>query len=133
SAVDDGHHLISTGGLAFLNGDYGIPWQAIFALSTIDIAAIQVYSDDDRTISLPNIATWAAQNDKPFIIDEFGYQQKLGDAARADAYAALLSQAHAVGAAGVGFWNLGPEVAGQSYDVSTATPLTWAAVHKGAP
>ena len=129
---DVGHHLISTGGLSFLNGDYGIPWQDIFALPTIDLAAIHVYSDGDRDITVPNVAAWAQQNDKPFIIEEFGFQQKLGDAARAAAFTDILRRAHAADAAGIGFWNLGPEIAGQSYDVSAATPLTWAAVRQGA-
>ncbi|MBA3824108.1 MAG: hypothetical protein H0X24_09455 [Ktedonobacterales bacterium] len=131
--VDSGHHLISTGGLSFLNGDYGIPWQDIFALPTIDLAAIHVYSAGDRDITLPNVAAWSAQNDKPFVIEEFGFQQKLGDAARAAAFADILARARTAKAAGVGFWNLGPEVADKSYDVSAATPLTWDALQKGAP
>ncbi len=131
--VDAGHHLISTGGLSFLNGDYGIPWQDIFALPTIDLAAIHVYSDGDRDITLPNVAAWSAQNDKPFVIEEFGFQQKMGDAPRAVAYADILTRAHTAKAAGIGFWNLGPEVVAKSYDVSTSTPLTWAAVKHGAP
>jgi hypothetical protein len=131
--VDSGHHLISTGGLSFLNGDYGIPWQDIFALPTIDLAAIHVYSDGDRDITLPNVAAWSAQNTKPLVIEEFGFQQKMGDASRAAAYTDLLVRAQTAHAAGVGFWNLGPEVAATSYDVSAATPLAWAAVQHGAP
>ncbi len=128
AAADGGQHIISTGGLSFLNGPYGIPWQTIFALPHIDLAAIHVYSTGDRAISLPLVAAWATQNGKPFILEEFGFRQSLGDAARAAAYADILQRAHAAHAAGIGFWNLGPEIAPQSYDVSPATPLTWQVV-----
>jgi hypothetical protein len=128
--ADGGNHLISTGGLSFLNGDYGIPWQTIFALPHIDLAAIHVYSAGDRDISLPMVAAWAAQAGKPFMLEEFGFRQSLGDAARAAAFADIVQRAHAAGAAGLGFWNLGPEVASQSYDISPATPLTWQAVQQ---
>jgi hypothetical protein len=132
AAADGGNHLISTGGLSFLNGDYGIPWQTIFALPHIALAAIHVYSTGDRDISLPMVAAWAAQNGKPFILEEFGFRQSLGDAARAAAFADIFQRAQAANAAGIGFWNLGPEVAPQSYDVSPVTPLTWQVVQANA-
>lgn len=130
--ADGGNHLISTGGLSFLNADYGIPWQTIFALPHIDLAAIHVYSTGDRDISLPMVAAWAAQQSKPFMLEEFGFRQNMGDAARAAAFADIAQRARAVGAAGLGFWNLGPEVAPQSYDISPSTPLTWEAVQQAA-
>jgi hypothetical protein len=130
--ADGGNHLISTGGLSFLNGDYGIPWQTIFALPHIALAAIHVYSVGDRDISLPMVAAWAAQQGKPFMLEEFGFRQNLGDAARAAAFTDIAQRARAVGAAGLGFWNLGPEVSPLSYDISPATPLTWQAVQQAA-
>lgn len=129
-ASDNGHHLISTGGLSFLNRDYGIPWQTIFALPHIDLAAIHVYSTGDRDITLPMVAAWAAQALKPFVLEEFGFQQSLGDAARAAAFADIFARAHAAGAAGIGFWNLGPEVNPKSYDLSPATPAVWQVVQQ---
>jgi len=36
-------------------------------------------------------------------------------------------------AAGVAFWNLGPQTSGATYDVNSATALTWAAVRSNAP
>ena len=129
-ASDGGHHLITTGGLSFLNGNYGIPWQTIFALPHIDLAAIHVYSEGDRDITLPMVSAWAAQLHKPFIVEEFGFRQNLGDAGRATAFADIFARAHTAGAAGIGFWNLGPELNPQSYDVSPATPAVWQVVQQ---
>src|SRR6185437_465322 len=130
SGADGGNHLISTGGLSFLNGDYGIPWQTIFALPHIDLAAIHVYSEGDRDITMPAVSAWAAQHDKPFILEEFGFRQAMGDQVRAAAFADLATRALAADAAGIGFWNLGPEVAPTSFEVSPATPLTWQVVQR---
>src|SRR5579875_17999 len=130
AGADGGKHLISTGGLSFLNGDYGIPWQTIFALPHISLAAIHVYSEGDRDITMPQVSAWAAQRNEPFVLEEFGFRQQMGDQARAAAYTDIFARAQAAGAAGVGFWNLGPEIAPGSFEVNPSTPLTWAEVQQ---
>ena len=127
-AADHGHHLVSTGGLDHLDDASGVPWQALFALPGQDVAALHVYSDGDRQRAVPAVAAWAAAQGQPFVIEEFGFRQELGDAARGAAFRSTYALGRGAGAAGMLFWNLGPELTPYSYDVSPATPAVWAAV-----
>ncbi len=131
--ADGGRHLISVGGLSYLNFNSGIPWQALYGLPYNNMAAIHVYSQGDRNITVPMVSDWAKAHDKPFIIEEFGFKQQLGDAQRADAYQDVISWGRAHNVAGIIFSNMGPEVASTSYEVSDATPLTWAVIRNNAP
>jgi hypothetical protein len=125
---DRGHHLISIGGLSYLNIDPTIPWQTLYDLPFNNIVALHIYSDGDRTVTLPMVAAWAHTHNKPLLIEEFGFRQALGDKARAQAYADLYREQKSYNAGGTIFWNLGMEVAPNSFDVNPDTPLTWAAV-----
>lgn len=127
-AVDQGHHLIQSGGLLFLNWNSGIDWQSIFSLPHINIASIHSYSDGDRQTTIPSVSAWAKQRNIPFMIDEFGFLQSLGDSIRADSYKQTFQLVKDYGIAGVVFWNLGPEVKSQTYDVSSSTPNTLQAI-----
>lgn len=130
---DQGHHIISSGGLSFLNFNSGIRWQDIFALPYIGVAAIHVYSDNDRNITFPMVSAWANQHHIPFVIEEFGFKQGMGDDARAAAYADLYQKAIAVQTTCIGFWNLGPEINANTYDVNPQTPAVWQVIQKNAP
>jgi len=133
-ADDGGHHLISLGGLSFLNNpSYGIPWQTLYALPHNAVVAIHIYSQGDRDVTVPMVSAWAQAHQKPFLVEEFGFKQSTGDQARAAAYADIDAWSRAHGAQGLVFWNLGTELAPTSYDVSTGTPLTWAVVQQYAP
>lgn len=130
----DPHHLHTVGGLSFLNNPhYGIPWQELFALPGNDLAAIHVYSEGDLNTSLPMVGQWCAAKKMPLVVEEFGAKQSLGDPARAAYFARVFARARAEGAAGIGFWNLGPELAPASYEVSPRTPQTFAAVQTAGP
>lgn len=131
--ADGGNHLISAGGLAYLDYDSGIPWEAVYSLPHNDIAAIHIYSDGDRTTTLPRVFTWARNNRVPLLIEEFGFQQDMGDAQRAAAFQAMFDLLRAYAASGMLFWNLGPEVAPVSYDVNSETPLVWEVILQNAP
>lgn len=122
---DAGNHLISIGGLSYLNQNAGIPWRELYSLPHNSIAAIHVYSGGDRTVTLPMVAGWAAANDLPFLIEEFGFQQNQGDSQRANNFQNIFNLARAHGAAGTIFWNLGGEILERSYDVNQNTPLVW--------
>lgn len=125
----DPHHLHTVGGLSFLNNPrYGIPWQQLFSLPGNDLASIHVYSEGDLTISLLTVAQWCAARHLPLVVEEFGAKQSLGDAERAAYFKRVCDAARAQRVAGLGFWNLGPELAPSSYEVSEATPHTFAAV-----
>lgn len=124
----DPNHLISSGGLSYLNEpDCGIDWQAIFSLPNISIAAIHVYSNNDRRISIPMVSVWAHHHHVPFTVEEFGFKQNMGDANRAKAFNtiySLLSPTY-YDAKSVVFWNLGTELDPNSYEVGPQTPITW--------
>jgi hypothetical protein len=79
------------------------------------------------------VSGWAQAHQKPFIVEEFGFQQSLGDQARAAAYAHMYAWCRSHHAMGLVSWNLGTELAPTSYEVSPQTPLTWAAVQGNTP
>jgi hypothetical protein len=122
----DPHHLISSGGLSYLNeSGCGIDWRSIFSLPHINMAAIHVYSDNDRNITMPLVARWAASYQKPFTIEEFGFQQGDGDATRASEFQNMYNLGKQYNAKTLIFWNLGPEIGSSSHEVNPNTPLTW--------
>lgn len=130
----DPHHLISSGGLSYLNeSGCGIDWKSIFSLPHINMAAIHVYSDGDRTVSMPMVAGWAASNLKPFTVEEFGFKQGDGDATRASEFQNMYNLGKQYNATTMIFWNLGPEVGSTSYEVGPNTPLTWNTIIHNAP
>src|SRR3989344_508701 len=129
----DPNHLVSTGGLLFLNWDSGIDWQAIFGLTTIDFAAIHQYSQGDLLETLPAVSQWAQSHQKPFSVEEFGYTQGLGDQTRANNFQTMHDALTNVGGNVFIFWNLGPETAAASHDVGPQTPLVWNWVKTHAP
>lgn len=132
--VADANHLISSGGLSYLNEPgCGIDWQSIFSLPHINMAAIHVYSDNDRTITMPMVARWAASNRKPFTVEEFGFQQGDGDGRRAAEFQNMYNLGKQYNAATMIFWNLGPEINSSSYEVNPNTPLTWNTIIQNAP
>ena len=130
----DPNHLISSGGLSYLNeSNCGIDWKAIESLPNINVVAIHVYSENDRTITMPLVSAWAAAAHKPFTVEEFGFHQSLGDQARAAAYQRMYDLGRQYNATTMVLWNLGLELAPSSYEVNAATPLTWSTVIQNAP
>jgi hypothetical protein len=126
----DQNHLISSGGLLQYGWNSGVDWRAIFR--SVDVCALHGYSDSDLA-TVATIAAFCAGLGKPWLAEEFGYQQGIGDRARASAFQAIYDMARNNHAAGIGFWNLGPELASQSHDVNAETPATWATVRDNAP
>ena len=97
------------------------------------MAAIHVYSENDRTITMPMVAEWAASNVKPFTIEEFGFLQGEGDAQRSADFQNMYTLGRRFGVTSMIFWNLGPEVSSSSYEVNPDTPLTWNTIIRNAP
>jgi hypothetical protein len=127
----DPHHLISSGGLLFLDWNSGIDWRRIFSLPNIQMAAVHVYSAGDRSV-VPTVAKWARQPSVniPFVIEEFGMKQGDDDAARASYFRDIYSLATRYATIGALFWNLGPELGQGSCDVGPQTPRVWTAVRE---
>jgi O-antigen/teichoic acid export membrane protein len=128
----DPNHLISSGGLINLGEDSGIEWRTIFAQPAIDVCSIHIYSDADRLGAAANVSSYCAAIDKPWITEEFGWNQKVGDQQRANNFQAVYSTQKELGGAGIAFWNLDAGV-GDTFGVSSATPLTLAVVRQNAP
>ena len=126
----DQNHVISSGGLLQYGWNSGIDWRSIF--QSVDVCALHGYSQSD-VAALSTVAAFCASLGKPWIAEEFGYQQAIGDGARAQAFQAIYDMVRTNQAAGVSFWNVGPELAGHSHDVSPQTPLTWETVRANAP
>jgi hypothetical protein len=131
--ADGGNHLISVGGLSYLNYDSGIPWEELYSLPHNSMAAIHIYSDGDRNITLPRVFTWARNNHVPLLVEEFGFQQDMGDAQRVQAFQTTFDLLRSYAVSGMIFWNLGLEVAPVSYDISPATSRVWDTLQQYAP
>ena len=122
-------HLRSPGGLIHCQERAtGIDWRAIFTLPAVDVPAIHTYSYADFGIALPSVSEFCRDLKKPWINEEFGFRQDVGDAQRATNMSEVYEISRRWRAAGIGFWNLGTEVRGGSFDVNDAGPTTLAAV-----
>jgi hypothetical protein len=124
----DPNHLRTTGGQLFVADPYaGIDWQRLALLPGDDVCSNHVYSGTDLSTGMANMASWCGGR-RPWIVEEYGAQQSVGDRARATFFTAVAARARSLGAAGIGFWNLGPEQTPGSHDVNPTVPLTWHAV-----
>ncbi|MBV8445218.1 MAG: hypothetical protein JOZ92_04805 [Candidatus Dormibacteraeota bacterium] len=119
--------MVNTGGLGYINEpDSGIDWHTIFTLPHDAFCDIKTYGG--MYAFAPTVAAYCRGIGKPMFDEEFGWEQDMGDAQRAAAFAATYQMLRSVGAAGFAFWNLGYQVGGTSYEVSPQTPRTFAAV-----
>jgi probable HAF family extracellular repeat protein len=138
--LDDPNHLRSSGGLIHLDWqqlyghDSGIDGQAIFALADNTLPALHTYPpayESDGTpvdYQTPVLGPYATGLGKPWLTEEFGWKQEIGDSVRASRYRWLYDEQQPYGSDGALFWNLGPEVAGGSHDANPSTALTWTAI-----
>jgi hypothetical protein len=123
--------MINTGGIGYINeSDSGIDWHTIFALPDDPFCDIKTYGG--MYAFAPTVAAYCHAIGKPLFDEEFGWEQGIGDAVRAADYTSMYRMLRGVGAAGFAFWNLGYQLASYGYDVSTETPLTFAAVQGAA-
>jgi hypothetical protein len=124
--------LLTTGGLIHLDWESGVDWRAIFALPHNDVASIHVYSSGDLADSAPAVAAYSRALGKPWVVEEFGYPAELGDAERAARFSTMYAAAAGNSAAGVGFWNVGPQTT-DTYDVGPQFPRTFDVVREHRP
>jgi hypothetical protein len=130
----DPNHLTSSGGLLQLAWNSGIDWKAIFGLADGDVCSIHDYSSADQTLTTPEVSKYCGSIGRPWITEEFGWEQGMGDGARAALYGDMYSLQRTFHAAGVGNWNLGTALGGATnYDFNPLTPLTWNTVRINAP
>jgi hypothetical protein len=129
----DSHHLLTPGGLLQIDWNSGIDWRAIFSLPVVNVCAIHVYGQGDQTTTTPAVSSYCGGLNKPWITEEFGFPQSDTDAVRAAEFTHIYDLQRAYGSAGSGFWNLGPQTSGATYDVNSQTPVTWSVVQSHVP
>ncbi len=127
----DHNHLVTSGGLGYLNFNSGIDWQAIDADPNTDVCAFKTYGGMMQWVHV-GAAYCTGTLHKPWFNDEWGYQQSMGDLAMSNAFSAQFANNTANGAAANFFWNAGYQVASTTYDVGPQTPLTMAVVRANA-
>ena len=123
--------LGNSGGMGYLNFNSGIPWQSIMALSTNRFCDIKTYGG--MLAFVPTVAAYCHSINKPFMDEEYGWTQSMGDAQRAQAFHGTATSLRANGATGQEFWNLGEQMASTTYDVGPGSPLTLTAIAADAP
>ena len=108
----DPNHLRSTGGLIHLDwqqlygSSSGIDGEAIFALADNTLPSLHTYppqyASDGTPIDhqTPTYGPLAGSLNKPWFTEEFGWQQSVGDATRADYYAWLYDEQTTYGSDG---------------------------------
>jgi cellulase (glycosyl hydrolase family 5) len=146
----DKDHLLSTGGLLHLDWEErfgnpagsGIDWQTIFSLRQNDVPSMHNYglnqTDRPADYASPKVSAYCRQIGKPWITEEFGFEQSRGDDVRAGLYQQVYGIQGTYGSAGVAFWNLGNELVPAptvptTFDTNPNTPLTWTSVQTSAP
>lgn len=127
----------TSGGLLQLSWNSGIDWRTIMADPNNQICNIHDYSQADQNYT-PTVAGYCAGLNKPWITEEFGFNQTDGDSIRAQEFQTMYNLQATNHAAGVAFWNLGTEVVGvngktETYDVNASTPATLQVVRQNAP
>jgi hypothetical protein len=125
--------LTMPGGLGYLNeSGAGIDWKTIFANPNNDICGMKTYGGMFAySLTVAQYCTTTLH--KPIVNVEWGYQQGVGDAARASEFRAQFNNDSALGASGNFFWNIGYQTKSTGYDVGTQTPLTLAVVQQNSP
>lgn len=118
--------LVNSGGLGYLNFNSGIDWKSIYSLPDNAFCDFKTYGG--MLNYAQTVAAFCRSLGKPYIDEEFGYQQSDGDTQRAAEFANTYTVLRSIGAAGAAFWNLGYQVAPYSYDVSPSTAATFTSI-----
>jgi len=127
--------LTMAGGFGYLNeANNGIDYQAIFGNPDNDICGFKTYGGMEAWLATG--ASFCSKTlHKPSVNVEWGYEQGVGDAARAADFQGQFANNASTGMAGNFYWNAGYQNASTSYDVDDATiaPLTLATIVRNAP
>jgi hypothetical protein len=145
--VSDGkHHLITAGGFNHMEDETPRTnwWQQIYSLPNNNLLAFKTYSQDDLNL-ISSIAAFAKGLGKPYIDEEFGMPQYMGDGkntgkvynhirtSRAQFFENVYNLGEENGVGGFVFWDLGCELRDTSYQVGPTTPAVWHVIQAHAP
>jgi mannan endo-1,4-beta-mannosidase len=124
--------LINSGGLSYLDEpSSGIDWKSIFSLPTNAFCDIKTYGG--MLAWAPTATAYCQSIGKPVVVEEFGWVQGMGDAARAQSFETMYTTLRSLHVAGMAFWNLGYQLGPTSYEVNPSTPDTFFVVAANAP
>lgn len=143
---DGKHHLITAGGFNHMEDETPQTpwWQRIYSLPSNDLLAFKTYSQDDLNL-ISSISAFAKELGKPYVDEEFGMPQNMGDAkymgevynnirtSRAQFFEDVYSLGEENGVGGFVFWDLGCELEDKSYQVGPRTPAVWHVIQEHAP
>src|SRR5438132_1448368 len=119
-------------------------WQQIYSLPNNDLLAFKTYSQNDLNL-ISSISAFAKELGKPYVDEEFGMPQNMGDGmytgevynnirtSRAQFFEDVYSLGEENGVDGFVFWDLGCELGDKSYQVGPKTPAVWHVIQKHAP
>jgi hypothetical protein len=127
--------LTMAGGIGYLNeANNGIDYQAIFANPDNDICGFKTYGGMESWLATGS-SFCSRTVHKPSVNVEWGYQQGVGDAARAADFQAQFANNASGGIAGNFYWNAGYQDASTTFDVDNGglAPLTYATIVRNAP
>ena len=83
------------------------------ALPGNNVCAVHVYGHRSLRKGLPALADYCTELGKPWLMEETGVPQRIGDTARARWLSRVIAASWDLGAAGVGVWNIGGETTEQ--------------------
>ena len=143
---DGKHHLITAGGFNHMEDETPQTpwWQQIYSLPNNDLLAFKTYSQDDLNL-ISSISAFAKELGKPYVDEEFGMPQSMGDArytggvyngirtSRAQFFEDVYNLGEENGVDGFVFWDLGCELGDKSYQVGPRTPAVWHVIQEHAP
>jgi len=143
---DGKHHLITAGGFNHMEDETPQTpwWQQIYSLPNNDLLAFKTYSQADLNL-ISSISAFAKELGKPYVDEEFGIPQSMGDArytggvyngirtSRAQFFEDVYNLGEENGVDGFVFWDLGCELGDKSYQVGPRTPAVWHVIQEHAP
>jgi len=151
----DPNHVASTGGFSYINDpNSGIDWQTIVRDPNNATCDVEINSQGDRDVSVPNMSAYCKSINKPWFLSAWSscqvdptkpntYNYFLDDTAMAAHATDMYNVARntnptapgpAIAAAGSDFWNLGSTPAKPgNCDIGPQYPLTMGVVKNRAP
>jgi hypothetical protein len=142
----DPNHILSSGGLSYINYNSGIDWQTIMSDPNNQVCAVEINSEGDRNISVPNVSNFCKRQGKPWFLaawsscfgaGDYNHRSNDDDMAKhaQDMYNIEKGNSPAaMPAVGSDFWNLGNIDSQQhgSCDIGTQFPTTLSVVQSNA-
>jgi hypothetical protein len=139
----DPNHIISAGGLSYIDYNSGIDWNTIMSEPLNQVCAVEINSSGDRNISVPNVTNLCKNLGKPWFLAAWSscYQAGGGDLTNQPSIQGMTDHAldmytiekgtspAAMPAIGADFWNLASAAPNPgTCDLSPQFPTIWSII-----